>query len=290
MKAYDLIIMPGRSPRDAGMQGWCFGLPPGIEPEQWPLDPCSGYPLCHGFTLRLPEEYRIHGPEIVGLSFFAVAAEHNDGAPVTTPRLANTILNPPPQPPAERALLPFWTHAMNAHPRLARMTDILGCAYAMILLTEAELDGPFCDVPEVIDSPLLRPTPTPGWISMEATSTWTNIYLSAAGRLPSRGDVTARAEASAVAFVKKPRLTDPNAGKAVTDPSYEDRLTETFALKPWLQDLAVNHIGGTMDAVQAEPSFGRHYIGFDEFFGGFNFGGGTAQLDFEQMAINWSCG
>ena len=48
-------------------QGWCFGLPPGITPEQWPLDPNNGFPLNHGFTLLLPEDYRIYGPEIVAL-------------------------------------------------------------------------------------------------------------------------------------------------------------------------------------------------------------------------------
>jgi len=33
--------------------------------EQWPLDPVTGFPLVHGFTLRLPEDYRPQGPEIV---------------------------------------------------------------------------------------------------------------------------------------------------------------------------------------------------------------------------------
>ena len=37
-------------------QGWVFGLPPGIRSEQWPLDPNTGYPMVHGFTLRLPDD------------------------------------------------------------------------------------------------------------------------------------------------------------------------------------------------------------------------------------------
>ncbi|WP_250203823.1 hypothetical protein [Escherichia coli] len=77
MHAYDLTLLPHpireNMPRQ---QGWCFGLPPGITPEQWPLDPNNGFPLNHGFTLLLPEDYRIYGPEIVALSFFAVAPEH----------------------------------------------------------------------------------------------------------------------------------------------------------------------------------------------------------------------
>ncbi|WP_252153511.1 hypothetical protein [Escherichia coli] len=77
MHAYDLTLLPHpireNMPRQ---QGWCFGLPPGITPEQWPLDPNNGFPLNHGFTLLLPEDYRIYGPGIVALSFFAVAPEH----------------------------------------------------------------------------------------------------------------------------------------------------------------------------------------------------------------------
>lgn len=61
-----------------GNKGWCFGLPPGINQEQWPLDPNTGYPLMHGFTLLLPEEYRVHGVEVVALSFFAVAFDHGE--------------------------------------------------------------------------------------------------------------------------------------------------------------------------------------------------------------------
>ncbi|WP_244259725.1 hypothetical protein [Escherichia albertii] len=80
MQAYDLTLLPypirENTPRQ---QGWCFGLPSGITPEQWPLDPNNGFPLNHGFTLLLPTDYRIYGPEIVALSFFAVAPEQNDG-------------------------------------------------------------------------------------------------------------------------------------------------------------------------------------------------------------------
>ena len=74
MKAYDIEMLT-RSADPARDHGWCFGLPPGISPQQWPLDPANGYPLMHGFTLLLPEDYRVHGPEIVALSFFATAPE-----------------------------------------------------------------------------------------------------------------------------------------------------------------------------------------------------------------------
>jgi len=57
MHAYDIELLKYSTPAAGeAFQGWCFGLPPGITPEQWPLDPDTGYPLMHGFTLRLPED------------------------------------------------------------------------------------------------------------------------------------------------------------------------------------------------------------------------------------------
>jgi hypothetical protein len=80
IRAYDLDMLHREVHRMApDNHGWVFGLPPGITPVQWPLDPISGYPLMHGFTVKLPDDYRVHGPEIVALSFFATAADQNDG-------------------------------------------------------------------------------------------------------------------------------------------------------------------------------------------------------------------
>jgi hypothetical protein len=56
VRAYDIDMLT--RPADRALledKGWCFGLPPGIS-QQWPLDPNSGYPLVHGFTLLLPED------------------------------------------------------------------------------------------------------------------------------------------------------------------------------------------------------------------------------------------
>ena len=62
--AYDIEMLTRSADGGAGSHhGWCFGLPPGISPQQWPLDPRSGYPLMHGFTLLLPDDYRVHGPK-----------------------------------------------------------------------------------------------------------------------------------------------------------------------------------------------------------------------------------
>lgn len=152
MQSYDLTLLPypirENMPRQ---QGWCFGLPPGITPEQWPLDPNNGFPLNHGFTLLLPEDYRIYGPEVVALSFFAVAPEHNDGGTPCTEEILDVFENfESCTPPEDPNLYVFWLAEKQRHPRLFRMADILGCSYAVILLTQYEFNGPFCEPPELI--------------------------------------------------------------------------------------------------------------------------------------------
>ncbi len=124
--AYDIEILHRTAgPRSEDCHGWCFGLPPGIDPKQWPLDPISGYPLMHGFTVRLPEDYRCHGPDIVALSFFATAADQNDGGASVRQPLYDAVIGAG-GVPADQDLVQFYTAAQSAHPRLHRMKDILG--------------------------------------------------------------------------------------------------------------------------------------------------------------------
>ncbi|KAF1051013.1 MAG: hypothetical protein GAK43_02588 [Stenotrophomonas maltophilia] len=125
MQAYDIEVL-GDARAHPHTQGWCFGLPPGIQPQQWPLDPNTGYPLMHGFTLLLPEDYRVHGPDVVALSFFSVAPDQNDGGPEVVPGIAEVLRDPSASAPADAALLPFWEAGRASHPRLHRMEDILG--------------------------------------------------------------------------------------------------------------------------------------------------------------------
>ncbi len=271
MNAYDLVILPHPpSHGTSDNHGWCYGLPPGITPEQWPLDPNSGYPLKHGFTLLLPEDYRIHGPDIVGLSFFA--ADYIDDGFTESDRLRNVILHPGEQAPQDRELTRFWRSARSNHPRLSRMTGLLDEAYAVILLTQKEFDSPcFGNIPGIIDSPLLKDLPRPEWIANGVTFhraiQWT------------------------------PRHNDPNAGKypkSFLDDrdtgyiNYFDR--ETGEYKEWFKGFRANHIGGTMRPYQLEPPISPYYIEFGEYFGDYNFGGGNAQLDFKNMEFYWNCG
>jgi hypothetical protein len=160
MKAYDVEIVPRPVDRTRD-DGWCFGLPPGISPERWPLDTTNGYPLMHGFTIRLPEDYRLHGPDLVALSFFATAPDHNDGGPTINAEIEALIGAANPEPPSDPDLRPFWEAERRRHPRLHRMTDILGCCYAAILLTEEEFDGPLCEPPRWRGNRVLDRVPSP---------------------------------------------------------------------------------------------------------------------------------
>jgi hypothetical protein len=63
-------IVPARTARGGEVVGWEYGLPPGISPAEWPRHARSGLPLCHGFTIRVPAEYRTRGADRVALSYF----------------------------------------------------------------------------------------------------------------------------------------------------------------------------------------------------------------------------
>jgi len=283
VRAYDLEIGPWREGEpDRTADGWCFGLPPGIRPEQWPRDPVTGWPLMHGFTLKLPPGYRVHGPEVVALSFFATPAEGNDGGAGPDAVAADAL------------------DGADAHPRLHRMRDILDYAYAVILLTEAEYAGPSCRPPR--DPALASGAPAPAWLRDGSAP----AYEAFGGR--------ARFQDVADPFpIHRPlrateRAEDPNAGLAPEE-DYSDEPTASgyasflynaagpgepvdFQEHEWARGFASScHVGGTMMPCQAIPDdFSPFYVEFEEGMGGYNFGGGNAQLDFGGMRFDWACG
>lgn len=168
--AYDIVVNvfdtthevgPGAPDWPFASSGWAFGMPPAINPEQWPLDPDTGYPLMHGFTLQLPEEYRCHGPEIVGVSFFGSPPDHEEGT--LNPRVAAALAAG--APPSEPDLLPFYEAQQRRHPRAHFMIDVLDAHYAVILLTAEELAGPRTMPPPLVDSPALAEVPAPRWLT-----------------------------------------------------------------------------------------------------------------------------
>ena len=292
MKAYDIEVLKrpaNRGPADC--HGWVFGLPPGIAPAQWPLDPNNGFPLLHGFTLLLPEDHRVHGPDIVALSFFATAPDHNDGGPFEVAGAREMV-----------------EAAGGAHPRLHRMQDILGCDYAVILLTDAEFNGPLCRPPAVESRTDAK---APDWVTMGSAAAHAR-HCGAMTDEPARPhplvELLGERPPSELTFHRAirwtPRAQDPNAGVppreewAAEKTGYQSYFywldgkvaAENWREHDWAKGHKDLHIGGTMRPVQNIPDFSPCYIEFDESFGGYNFGGGNAQLDFRDMKFDWACG
>jgi len=309
-KAYDLkMLTESVSATGNRGHGWCFGFPPGITQEQWPLDRLNGFPLKHAFTLLLPDEYRCHGPEIVALSFFGIAKnEHHDGGATPSPPIVLALEAT--EPPTDQLLRKLWHADRSGHPRTHRMLDILDCEYAAILLTQAEFEGPFCHPPDYDYPPMLYGIPRPRWLEVgTAFSHWEENVGSSReppfeqlaifrdfGQIPDKTLEFNRA------VYWTPRATDPNAGKApeetygegVAKSGYQDphyRLDGKYMTHDWADGHEAMHIGGTMAPSQQIPQgFGPYYVEFEEILGGFNFGAGNAQLDFQNMKFDWACG
>ncbi|WP_010545172.1 hypothetical protein [Sphingomonas elodea] len=298
MQAYDIDIGSWRTgDPDRREHGWCYGLPPGIAPEQWPLDPVTGHPLVHGFTLLLPEDYRVHGPDVVALAFFATPADANDGGALAWNEAVSALIDAPGVvPPEDPALTSWWERASSAHPRLHRMRDILDYAYAAVLLTQAEYDGPLCRPPVPVLPPEQHDATPPDWLAIGSAATHEQFV----GRSAFEDSSDPWSIHRALRLL--PRAQDPNAGIAPketwdnvdADNGYRSPYITaedgSWKEQPWLKDHAYNHLGGTMRPCQAMPDFSPFYIEFEEGLGGYNFGGGNAQLDIRDLRFDWACG
>jgi len=307
MTAYNLELLHEEPRRGPQCHGWCFGLPPGIAPEQWPLDPLTGYPLVHGFTLRLPSDYRCHGPDITGLSLFAPCNEHSDGG--TTPDEAIQAAMTGAAAPDDKRYRPFWTAAQSSHPRLHRLIDLLDDSFAVILLTDDELNGPLCQPPDAAAARMLSRHRAPRWLDTGSGHAYfdSSFFGDAQEQFMHKllgGVPDARLDWSR-ALAWSARTNDPNAGKAPEDPHVGRKMSgyqqpyyfeggvpkaENYRTHAWTADHARDHIGGTMQPIQAVPRFSPFYIEFNEYLGGYNFGTGNCQLDFLNMQLDWACG
>lgn len=300
--AYDLLRAPqclqpatGRGEHWSG--GWSLGRPPGISQRQWPLSKRIGYPLRHAFTLQLPCEYRTQGEDYVALSLF-VDDQYEELPPNAAIEafFASELAD---QLPVDDALVPFWEHRRARHPMQFDMTDILGTQYAAIWLTRAEFDGDTCLVPKLEGNPLLGQSP--GWLHQSyaeylGDDKVRNPGTPAFAWLP--GDGAVAGIDTAFAIHTQVREGDPNVGKPPREweddckdsgyvPAFSGEQSEALGLA---QLDGRNHLGGTMFPIQSYPAFGPFYLEFEEHFGGFNFGGGNAQLDLAKMEIDWACG
>lgn len=298
--AFDLTLDPQhdlamrtRGPEWAG--GWALGLPPGITPQQWPLSPVFGHPMRHAFTLHLPPQYRAQGQQLVGLSMFVddqfEEMETSDEVTAFFER-ANSS-----EPPTDKDLLPFWQHSQNRHPCQHDMEDILGTRYAVIWLTQEEFDAPLC-LPPTLASEYLGDTPS--WMTQSYAEYFPDTWLYTRDEQTSKEDAEAgcmSGVSTALPIRAAVRENDPNVGKPAREwdhectlsgyvPAYSDKGVE-LDLGRWRTPA---HLGGTMVPNQGYPDFGPYYLEFEESFGGFNFGGGNAQMDLEKMELDWACG
>jgi hypothetical protein len=308
-KAYNLEILHEEARPGPECHGWCFGLPPGISPGQWPLDPSTGYPLVHGFTLRLPPDYRCHGRDVAGLSLFACCHEHSDGGTAPDQAIASVMSGA--TAPDDARYLPFWNAVRNCHPRLFRMADVLGDSFAVLLLREAELNGPLCRPPDIAAASALSCHATPQWIAAGGGRAYFDGQMSYGGTAQRDfihqilGGIPDIRPDWNRALRWRARADDPNAGKAPEDrfaakensgyqqPYYYEggvAAPANFRKQAWTADHARDHIGGTMQPMQATPRFSPFYVEFEEYLGGYNFGGGNGQLDFLNMQLDWACG
>ena len=69
-----------------------------------------------------------------------------------------------------------------------------------------------------------------------------------------------------------------------------ERLQSHVAPLSWdgVREQTPNHVGGTMRPIRGFPDFNSYHIGFEEYFGGYNFGTGNAQVDFKDMKFDWA--
>lgn len=127
--------------------GWEYGLPPGIKPEQWPRHSASGLPLVHGFTIRVPPEFRAKGSERVALSYFHPG--NSESYPQTSERI-QALMDGEPLLDSERSD-PFFaalaSHVAASHPATDVFTDILDHDHAIVWHTEQDFSGARCPRP-----------------------------------------------------------------------------------------------------------------------------------------------
>lgn len=292
-KAFDLRLeKPRHLPTTARAAewagGWTRGMPPGISTDQWPLSPASGHPMRHAFTLHVPPEYRTQGQERVAISVFVDDQAEEFDSCSEIEAFFDAPLSA--TPPDDASLHAFWCHRRARHLHQHDMKDILGTAYAALWLTQDEFDAALC-LPPHVDSALVEGHPM--WLSPGTYGTCRDADCSR--EHTTRGCMLGVSTACAISAIL--REGDPNVGKPAREWEHECEASgyiPAFSDEGTALDLGrwsgVAHLGGTMTPVQGYPDFGPYYLEFEESFGEFNFGTGNAQLDLQQMELDWACG
>ncbi len=248
--------------------GWSFGNPKGITSVQWPRAHNNGIPMSHLFTVKVPEDYRVHGQEFMAVSLFYSELDKYDAdiESFITGQLQE-------MPQDEHAA--FWealdVYRKNKHPKSYNISGDFGEEYTVVWLTQAEFEGETTKLPEnnlAYELPDMQYT-----VMVYNEKQETREFLQLVER-----------------------ENDPNAGKMPTDddddpdyiPMYSDKGEELGLERFW----GKQHFGGTSSPCQMEPTgFTPFYLEFDESLGNANFGGdGVAQLDLLKNELKWQCG
>ncbi len=252
-------------------QGWAFGRPAGISANQWPRSRTNGLPMAHLFTLLVPEEYRVQGPEFVAISLFQ--ADDHVADEVKGVRKAFGGHKAYPKDGADIFWKTLLSHIENRHPQEKYMEDIIEGGWALIWLTEAEFKGKKTDLPNE------KTCVYPEYESDDGMNAYDHDQKGQFVVLGERDD-------------------DPNVGRPLEDWPDEDdpeayipmHSDQGEKLKLSQRFFGQNHFGGTASPVQATPEFSPFYIEFEEDLGNANMGGGNGQIDLLNSVLDWACG
>ncbi|GGF74315.1 hypothetical protein GCM10007301_37660 [Azorhizobium oxalatiphilum] len=289
--AFNVKVVPGlKAPGSQVPQGWACGLPRGITPIQWPLSIDTGFPLEHHFTVRVPEPYRLKGPDYVALAVFSDTQTESRSTPAMVDFMHATLDGRPLPEEVGPELAPFLEHLRNRHPMETRTYDLLYNTFAFIWLTQDEIDGPECLPPAPIETDANEKSDLPdylktsaaerlfGWNGKEAFNSEYYLHRLAGRRPESRWDLL------------ELRVTqvsnDPNAGKTPIEfdgrdnadryvPRF-DEAWEKLGLQLAYDDL---QFGGTLmhgGGIYVSSPF---FLAFHETMGQPNLAGQLAQLD-----------
>ncbi|MGU3494021.1 hypothetical protein ACLBXM_08265 [Xanthobacteraceae bacterium A53D] len=289
--AFNVKIVPGlKAPGSDAPQGWACGRPRGITPIQWPLALNTGFPLEHHFTVRVPEPYRVKGQEYVGLAVFSDSSAEHRSSPAVLDFMHAALDGRPLPEEVEPDLAPFLEHLRNRHPMETRSFDLLYNTFAMIWLTEEEMAGPECPLPELIETDANAQCETPDWLTSSAAQRffgWNGKEAfnpeyrlhRIAGRVPTDPWDILELRVTQVS-------DDPNAGKTPIEfdgPRNVDRYVPPFD-EPW-EKLGVTlayddlQFGGTILTGGGIYVSSPFFIAFEETMGQPNMAGHMAQLD-----------
>lgn len=297
--SFDFAIVPGFRAGDAAApDGWCCGLPRGIDPIQWPLSSRTGFPLEHHFTVRVPEAYRVKGSGHIALAVFSDAADESPTAPAVA-ELMNTVFDGRMLPEQVAPdLQPFLDHLVNRHPLEFRSKDILGATFAAIWLTEVELSRAPCPPPEQVVTAANAMCSPPHWFRTSAAERFfgwdggeafnADYFLHRlAGRRPTdRWDI--------LALKATERTDDPNTGRCPADwfdapdnrDGYVPKYSDEWNALGISVDYAGLHFGGTVNTGQAVPQITPFFVEFDEIMGQINMGGYEGRIDLLTMQFH----